>query len=498
MSLPATWRNSRPFRTSSRRETRPTVAALCALLAMVLLVTSLGGISESNHSTVLVQPSEQLLLNNTSALPAQLGPAPSTINASTNSPCVSQCLLPLANTSLRLGSAQPCWQLCSSALSPGSSTDIPQLSGHARPDSWSTHNYVGVQYGNYPNDFYANPIYTSIYTPSGGPHYNDFYYEVLSAWDNLGGTAASYLQIGMSSAYCSTSLYSNCQNTDAWGLTASIGHWTGGSSCNPQTTITYSGNDFLYDLQPDATYSYEMTLWDSTYVSFLLYSGYGIGGTPLYNYTTLDSGTDFKVFLGETLYYGSVHCTFGGFTDYQEVWNIAGTMSVPQWNFDFIDTYGGATLIGSSDWTNDSGPLVGIGYPSQGYIYDLPANYQVRIDNEVFGMYFPSTVWEIVAPGGTWSASPGNFNAAGGPPTATGPFCSGTTCPYSMSCTGPTGYYSYSYGWSPGWIPNGNDAYSVTMSSSASPGLYYSACTLTETGTSSSEWSNWIFYTYVT
>ncbi|MCI4372998.1 MAG: hypothetical protein L3K02_05090 [Thermoplasmata archaeon] len=223
-------------------------------------------------------------------------------------------------------------------------------------------------------------------------------------------------------------------------------------------------------------------------MSFLLLDGTGTGGTVVYNLTDPDPETGFEVNGGETLTNGANQCSYAGFTDYQEVWGVQSSQKTPNWNFGFLYTYAGTTEIVSSDWSNDSSGGSNIAYPPHHYIYDLPLNYQVRIDNEAFGLYYPSDSGAI-APGGTFSTTGGNTNAAGS-------YCSGSSCPFTVSCTF-TSYGTGSDSPGSGYVPQSSFDYSVTMSASTPTGVYYPGCTLTETGTSPSEFTLWIFYVQV-
>lgn len=339
------------------------------------------------------------------------------------------------------------------------------------PSSSSVHYWTGANYSG--TSTTATYVYTTIGTPSSAPRYNDVYYELLSAWDSNG----KYDQIGLSSYYCATTLFSTCDQTDEWNIIYSVGGPSTGSGC----VMTYSFDPDVSSLSVFQDYTFGMVL-DGTNLAFQVYYGSSFGGTVVWSHAVTDSAANFGIALthncqGTNLY---------GFQVYQEVYDVSNSMSFPQWNSGFANTYEGTTSVSTWNIPWSSGAPTS----PHGYVADAASSSFVRIDNVAFWIGFnPYT--QTIAQGG--------HNTISGTINADGSYCSGTSCPFTPSCTfptGSTGSSSSSFGTAD--VPDSSTSYTTYISGSATVGDYYSGCTITVTSTTPNEFSTFIFLTGIT
>jgi hypothetical protein len=123
---------------------------------------------------------------------------------------------------------------------------------------------------------------------------------------------------------------------------------------------------------------------------------------------------------------------------------------------------------------------------------DLPNQNYIRIDNEAFGLSFPTDQINIEA-GHSMDVSGGVINAAG---SGSSNYCaSSSSCPFEMVCYGPSlSGTTVTYSPGSGYIPYSGDYYELTAASNAQQGSGYGSCVVTLTATSPNEVVNWIFY----
>lgn len=371
----------------------------------------------------------------------------------------------------------PCTSRCADPQPPPAAGRAFGSDSGLRTESYNGHYWVGATFSG--TSFQSTSIYTTITTPSSGPRYNDYYYELLSAWD----TSNNYDQIGISSTYCSTSMYSSCQANDDWSVIYSEGTPSGSSGCH----LVYNFNPVWFLINVYSDYTFEMTLTGSN-LHFQVFGGYGITG-PLVQSTNLsDSAGHFSV----SSTYSCRSVNQYGQQVYEEVYNASSSLATPQWNSGFAYTFAGATQITS--WTRYSSPSPYTPPTSpHGYYIDFPNSNLVRVDNVATWIGYP---WDnpTVAPGG-WYQDNGTLNADGS-------FCSGTSCPFTETCNFPAfslgGSGSYGY-YLPTDVPDSFIDYQGSIpSSGVPPGLYYSECTVTITSTTPNEFTTFVWYTDVT
>jgi hypothetical protein len=378
------------------------------------------------------------------------GPLPAAPNAT---PCTSAC---------------PQWLSAPPPISTAkSSTDKPASYG-------GTYIYwVGAYYSG--TSTTSSKIQTSITTPSSGPRSGDEYYLLLSTYDSAG----SYDQLGIGSSYNSPD--GGGPSTDTWEVTYS---YTNIGSCpfQYQTQIDAGA------LSPFTTYTYQMVL-TGTDLEFNVFTGTDYtSGTPTYSYSVADTASSFEIATS----YSECSNTWQDTTDYEEVHYISSTSSMeyPQWNFNFLYTYYGSTLI-SSAWSTFGVQGAYLNPPSTAWVYhvDYPnsSTGEVQIANEPFSLYYAND--KISVAPGSWSDNSGSLNVAGS-------YCNtgNSQCdPTSTVCSLPSGWsWGYNY---PGTVP-ASVFFDFQPPSSASGGLYYLGCTVTIPA--SSAFDNYLFYVTVT
>jgi hypothetical protein len=444
------------------------LTALVACVVAVLLAVNVSSGGGSERYIVSLAPDTSPGGNTTSTNSTSGAGNSPPANASAASSCTLNCFTQHYN-----GSAPPPF------------TTAHPSSG-MRPASYSGHYWDGTVYSPTATVFGASTAYVSMFTPSSGPRWNDAYFELLSAWDN--GGPPNYIQLGLSSFYCSWTLLAGCQGNDNWAITTGFAT-TNSGSCS----LNYNTNDYVTALAVNSYYTFEISLNtpSSGYGTFSVFDGVGIGGTLYWSSTFSDPNGLLEVENQEL--WNSNSCVSGGFSDYQEVYMISNTMSFPQWNFGFDGTEAGSTAILTSDWSgffcSVASGCSNVPASPHGYYWDYPLTYWVRIDNEAFSLYYPTDAFSI-NPGYTYYVSNGLFKAAG---SGSSNYCSATTCPDTLLCTtGITGS-STTYG-TAGYVPNSGDFYDPFVPLGTTPGSYYGSCALTVTSTSPNEVSNWIFY----
>lgn len=432
---------------------------VAATIALIFVISAFSGVSVSPkiHTAASIATSNGNSSSSTACSAAACGSPP--LNATTGGSDVScsssaQCPLPLI---------PPAKGLASHPVTTG-----------VHPATYSGHYWIGATYSGSATT--ATYVYTTIGTPSSAPRYNDVYYELLSAWDSNG----NYDQIGLASFYCSTTLYSSCSNSDNWFII-----YSQGTVSSPGCTITYHTTitSATVYLGIYSDYTFGMTL-TGVHLAFDVYAGSSFGGTNVLGVAIADTASNFAI--------ASTYTCEGSsepdFQVYEEVYDISNTMSAPQWNSGFANTYYGST--DNNQWTtyiSTSAPTC----PHGSWIDYANSNTFVRVDNVAFWINMAYDAQTIAR---------GNSNSISGSINADGTYCSGTTCPFTASCTYPTGYTSGSYSppGSSGYVPVSSTTYSVTIGSSATTGLYTSGCTVTVTSTTPNEYSTFLVYTTIT
>ena len=168
----------------------------------------------------------------------------------------------------------------------------------------------------YSGHYYAGSVYNStlvnstqlsatINIPLDNPQLTDFYYVLLSVWDDAG----SYDQVGFANA------------GGVWGFTYSSTSYCGGN---------YYYTPDAFNLNAGTTYTFGMTLWRGT-VNFT--ADY-LNGTNAFTWTQYTGG---HVFLNEAFYtctsyyYGNV--SYYDLTDYEEVYATNNPVVPYDWHF---------------------------------------------------------------------------------------------------------------------------------------------------------------------
>jgi hypothetical protein len=179
--------------------------------------------------------------------------------------------------------------------------------------------------------------------PDAVPSSSEFYYVLLSSWDNAG----SYDQIGISNDY------------GTWGWT-----WSWTSSC--AGSYYYTPNQMA--LQRGATYTFAMTIASGN-VTFTVTQGTSVLGTII----GASGGTHFVM----TGFYTCNSVSYYDYTDYEEIY--ATVQTVP--SFDFVFAHNSVSNGSVTNWTS-----FGSGAPS-GLITAFQGN-TVRQENQGFSMRF--------------------------------------------------------------------------------------------------------------
>jgi outer membrane protein assembly factor BamB len=152
----------------------------------------------------------------------------------------------------------------------------------------------------------------SITVPSSAPRSDEFYYVILSAWDNNG----SYNQIGFADDY------------GIWGLSYS---WTTG----PLDNLTYNYSPNALALSLGVTYTFYITT-QSGVTSFAAYQSSNL-------VWSLDAPTGGDYLVLSYLYSGVYD-----YTDYEEVWQTSTPGGSPAFDFYFYNNY----------WTSTNGTSI--------------------------------------------------------------------------------------------------------------------------------------------
>jgi hypothetical protein len=334
------------------------------------------------------------------------------------------------------------------------------------PASYAGHYWIGADYSG--SSTTSTNIYTTITTPSSGPHVSEDYYELLSAWDDNG----QYDQLGISSVYYTGScpVGGGCTTSPYWEVLWSQEN----TGCG-----AFTWNSAAYNLGQWTNYTFQMQLSGSNLV-FNVYYGIGTGGTLLFTHSRSDTASHFVIAPS----YTSCGTSYADFTNYEEVYQISNTMQFPQWDWQFDATYSGSTLITS--WSNlNAGPPTN----TWGYYEAYPnAQGSVQIANEPFEIQFPTDYFSI-APGGGVSWQSGSIARVGS-------YCSYgfSQCAFSMTCNVPSGFQSVGYGY-PTYVP-GAAGWDILSYSSTPAGQYYPGCT--GSIPAGSAYSTYIFYVTVT
>ncbi|MDE1860130.1 MAG: hypothetical protein KGH72_00245 [Candidatus Micrarchaeota archaeon] len=149
---------------------------------------------------------------------------------------------------------------------------------------------------------WARGVSTTIQIPGAAPQADDYYYVLMSAWDNAG----SYDQIGFSDFY------------GQWGLVYS---WTSG----PPNALTYHYSPIAAVLTPGATYTFQMIAPNNGQVQFLAYEGSAL----VWSYTAPTGGGFLYLNYSDYGYYD--------YTDYEEVYSISEASLAPPYGFYFYN-----------------------------------------------------------------------------------------------------------------------------------------------------------------
>jgi hypothetical protein len=180
---------------------------------------------------------------------------------------------------------------------------------HPSPPRPATPSYYGHYYaGTYYTgaNFTSHQLSATINIPLDVAQASDFYYVILSLWDN----ASSYDQIGFANA--------NGQFGIAY------------STTSPCASYYYYSPD-AYPLTPGVTYNFSMSIHDGN-VNFVV--SY-LNGTPVWTLEQTTGGDYFVESAFYTCYYSYYYpnLTAYDYTDYEEVYDTAGNL--PPYDFFF-------------------------------------------------------------------------------------------------------------------------------------------------------------------
>ncbi|MCW6159301.1 MAG: Hint domain-containing protein [Thermoplasmatales archaeon] len=233
------------------------------------------------------------------------------------------------------------------------------LSSLSPPPGYSS-NIAYVEGASWTGSTTLNQVQVTIMTPESNSGSKDFYYVILSIWDN----SNAYDQIGFSGDYGS------------WGLTWSVG-WTNN---------TYVYNPDAYNLEENQYYTFDMNTNSNDTVEFSAFTGQGVNPYPIFVKWYHTGGTEF---IAQSSYDG-----YYDYTDWEEVYDTTAQYW-PDWNFNFT----GNTKSGWSAFS--TGPL-----PSNITTHILTSGYDITIANE----WFLSTIGVDLGAGylGSTSVAPGS------------------------------------------------------------------------------------------
>jgi len=212
---------------------------------------------------------------------------------------------------------------------------------------------------------WATSVEVTIRTPSHPPVDGDFFYVLLSVWDNAG----RYDQIGFSS--CPTQ-YVECGGATAfWGLTYS--------------TTDFCAHNFDFDpgaliLAEGVRYTFRMTLGGG----FLTFQAWSFGRTIWGPFQRPTTATQFE--LDES--YSCEGQSYGNFENYEEVHELAGEQNVPVWSFAFEDVKANGAPLTSDWWEFKTG-----GAPAQ--IRLLISGDDMTIANHFFSISMNAGVFGV-------------------------------------------------------------------------------------------------------
>lgn len=182
------------------------------------------------------------------------------------------------------------------------------------PPSYSTHWYAGSVYSK--TSASVTWLYATIKTPAKNPKSDEFYYVLMSAWDNAG----SYDQIGFA------------DNWGYWGLTYS---WTSGSCSSP----TYHFSPGAMHLSLGTTYKFYIT---TAYHDGVVWFEAVVGSTIVW-YLSANTG-------GTYLSMAYSYCGSYDYTDYVEVWYTHKSGGYPSFTFNFAKNQYSFQGNGASQW----------------------------------------------------------------------------------------------------------------------------------------------------
>ena len=206
--------------------------------------------------------------------------------------------------------------------------------------AYAGHYYAGSVYSGVPVN--STQLSATIHVPQDAPQIADFYYVLLSVWDDAG----SYDQIGFANAF------------GVWGFTYSATDYCGHN---------YFFSPDAFDLTAGTTYNFSMTLWrgsvnyTATYVS---------NRTLAFEYTQSTGG---HVFLNDG-FYPCENNSYYDLTDYEEVYFSNNT--VPPYDFHFGSNVQNRTPL--TGWSVFTTP------PLPGNINPLISGSNTTIANEEY------------------------------------------------------------------------------------------------------------------
>lgn len=210
------------------------------------------------------------------------------------------------------------------------------------PPSYDGHYYAGAVYNGTTTT--ATEVQVRITVPDDYPQSSDFYYVILSIWDNAG----SYDQVGFTN------------DNGVWGLAYSSTSFCAG---------TYYYSPDAISLQRGQTYTFAMSISSGT----VTFAAFNSTGSAVWSLDQTTGGTSFDV----AAFYSCDSTSFYDYTDYEEVYDTADPL--PPYEFPFTSNQmGSAAETNWASFTSDA----------PGTIYRSFSGANVFVDNEPYELNF--------------------------------------------------------------------------------------------------------------
>jgi hypothetical protein len=202
----------------------------------------------------------------------------------------------------------------------GASSDSQSILTTAPLAHW----YLGAQYSG--SQYNAHSVSCHLTVPSGYDVNTEFYYVILSVWDD----GYSYDQIGLAN------------NLGQWVV---VWSWTSPDVTQPDGCDYHHSNN-AYTLSLNTEYVFSMTLGAGGQLDYFVKN---TGGTTLWTLHQ-DVGDDSYSFVIASSFYYPYYGYGAGddmldFTDYLECWNMEQTIRSPAFNWEFLYTSADSSYV---------------------------------------------------------------------------------------------------------------------------------------------------------